>query len=290
MKTYARLIAALCALVMLLSCFAACAETGDENVTTENASTEAPVDPVETEDPNRDKDGYWKDDIPEELDYQGEVISVLYWLDVERPEFEILEDETGTDMVKDAIYNRNLAVEDRLGVTFEWTGVNGDNGERSGFANYVQNCYSGGTYYDIIATYSRTSAMLCVDGLLEDLNQIEDSYINVSQPWWPKCMVDTCSIDDSLFFVSGDISTNILHFMYAIYYNMDLLENLRLSDPIEMVDNKTWTLDALIEMTSDLYQDLDQSGDQSEGDQYGFCSSYFHLDAFYSGSGLRRPR
>lgn len=287
MKTYARIIAALCALIMLLSCFAACAETGDETVTTENASTETPDDPVETEDPNLDKDGYLKDDLPEELDYKGEVISVLYWEDVERPEFEILEEETGVDMVKDAIYNRNLAVEDRLGVSFEWTGVKGNNSNRSGFASYVQNCYSGGTYYDIIATYSRTSAMLCVSGLLEDLNRIEDSYLNFSQPWWPECMVDTCSIDDSLFFVSGDISTNILHFMYAIYYNMDLLNDLQLPDPVAMVDNKTWTLDALIEMTSDLYVDLDQDGSVSGGDQYGFCSSYFHLDAFYSGSGLR---
>jgi hypothetical protein len=40
-------------------------------------------------------------------------------------------------------------------------------------------------------------------------------------------------------------------------------------------------------MTNDLYVDLDQDGKSSEGDQYGFSSSYFHLDAFYSGSGLR---
>ena len=40
-------------------------------------------------------------------------------------------------------------------------------------------------------------------------------------------------------------------------------------------------------MTSGLYVDVDQSGDKSEGDQYGFSSSYFHLDAFYSGSALR---
>ena len=288
MKNYVRIIAMLCALVMLVACFASCAETGTDDTTSgQAAATTVSEEPVETEDPRYDKDGYWKDDLPDELDYKGEVISVLYWLDVERPEFEVLEEETGTDMVKDAIYNRNLAVEDRLGITFEWTGENGDNGDRSAFASYVQNCYSGGTYYDIIATYSRTSAMLCVNGLLEDLNQIDDSYLNVSQPWWPSSMVETCSIDDSLFFVSGDISTNILHFMYAIYYNMDLLEDLQLPDPVELVDNHKWTLDALIEMTSDLYVDLDQDGTVSGGDQYGFCSSYFHLDAFYSGSALR---
>ncbi len=288
MKKFTRIISLICALLMLVPSLVACANTsgGEETTAGENAQTEAPA-VEETVDDGKDKDGFERDDLPEELDYKGEVVSILGWEDVERPEFEILEDETGIDMVKDAIYNRNLAVEDRLGITLEWTMQKGNNSNRAAFANYVQTSYSGGTYYDIIATYSRTAAMLCVDGLLQDINTIDDSYLNFEKPWWPKCMVDTCSIDDSLFFVSGDISTNILHFMYAIYYNMDLLANLGLENPVDLVDNKTWTIDKLIEMTSDLYVDADQSGDKSEGDQYGFSSSYFHLDAFYSGSGLR---
>ena len=288
MKIFARIIALICAVILLVPCFASCANTqgGEDTTASQNAQTEAPAEEV-TVDNTKDKDGYLRDDIPDELDYKGETVSILGWEDVERPEFEILEDETGIDMVKDAIYNRNLAVEDRLGVTLEWTMQKGNNKNRAAFASYVQNCYSGGTFYDIIATYSRTAAMLCVDGLLQDINAIEDSYLNFNQPWWPECMVETCSIDDSLFFISGDISTNILHFMYAIYYNMDLLKDLNLEDPVALVDNKTWTIDKLIEMTSGLYVDVDQSGDKSEGDQYGFSSSYFHLDAFYSGSALR---
>ncbi len=288
MKNFARIIALLCAVVLLVPCFASCANTQGGDVTTagENAQTQAPADTTPVDD-GKDKDGFERDDLPDEIDYKGETVSILCWEDVERPEFEILEEETGVDMVKDAIYNRNLAVEDRMGVTLEWTEQKGNNSNRAAFANYAKNCFSGGTYFDIVATYSRTSAMLCVDGLLQDLNAVDDSYLNFDQPWWPKCMLDTCSIDDSLFFISGDISTNILHFMYAVYYNMDLLKNLNLEDPVAMVDNKTWTIDKLIEMSSNLYVDLDQDGAQSEGDQYGFSSSYFHLDAFYSGSGLR---
>ena len=288
MKTFARIIALLCAVVLLVPCFASCANTqsSEETTAAENAQTQAPAEEV-TVDNSKDKDGYLRDDLPDELDYKGETVSILGWEDVERPEFEILEDETGVDMVKDAIYNRNLAVEDRMGVTLEWTMQRGNNSNRAAFANYVQNCYSGGTFFDIIATYSRTAAMLCVDGLLQDINAIDDSYLNFEQPWWPKCMVETCSIDDSLFFISGDISTNILHFMYAIYYNMDLLETLNLEDPIAMVDNKTWTLDKLIEMTSNQYRDEDGDGKQSEKDFFGFGTVYFGVDAFYTGSGLR---
>ena len=40
-------------------------------------------------------------------------------------------------------------------------------------------------------------------------------------------------------------------------------------------------------MTADLYQDADQSGKASDDDIYGFTSNYFHLEAFYSGSGMK---
>lgn len=284
-----KIISLFCALCMLLSLFAACAETETGEETTDLiADTEAlGHEPEVTKDPNYDDDGYLKSKLPEDVKFTGEKISILCWEDVERPEFEVLESETGLDLVKDAIYERNIATEARLGVTFEWTEQAGDSNDLKAFVNYVQNAFNAGTYYDIIATYSRTAASLSASGLLEDLNDVENSYLDLDMPWWPEAMLETCAIKDSLFFVSGDISTNILHFMYAIYYNMDLLADLNLEDPVALVDNKTWTIDKLIEMTSGLYVDTDQSGDKSEGDQYGFSSSYFHLDAFYSGSGLR---
>ncbi len=287
MKLNARIIALLCAVLMLIPCFAACAETTGNEDTTEPAQTQGPDESDVVVDENVDAQGFWKDDLPDEIDYKQEVVSILYWSDVERAEFEILEEEADGDMVKDAIYRRNLATEERMGVTFEWVGEKGNASNRAAFTNYVRNCYSGGTFYDIIATYSRTAGMLLTNGFIQDLNLVEDSYINVDQPWWPETMLETCQIDDSLFFVSGDISTNVLHFMYAVYYNMEMLNELNLDDPVEMVDNKTWTIDTLIEYSSKLYQDLDQSGDATDMDQYGFTTTYYHLAAFYTGSNMR---
>ena len=272
---------------MMVPALVACANTNGGDTTTEAAQTQAsPEDTTPAKDPNYDDQGYWKDDLADEIDYKGETVTILYWDDVERPEFEVTEDEADGDMVKEAIYRRNLATEERMGVTFEWIGTPGDSGDRANFTNYVRNAYSGGTFYDIIATYSRTAGMLLTNGFIQDLNAIEDSYINVDQPWWPKSMVNTCSIDDTLFFVSGDISTNVLHFMYAVYYNMDMLKNLNIEDPVALVDDMKWTIDKLIELSADLYIDLDQDGAQSDYDQYGFCSTYFHLDAFYTGSDM----
>lgn len=284
MKLYARIIAMLCALVMLVAAFAACAETGSGNSTTDTA---APVNPEQTGPATHDKDGYLLDDLPEDLNYKQETVTVLYWSDAERAEFEILEEEAKDgDMVKEAIYKRNITTEDRLGITFEWIGQKGNSGNRGAFTNYVGNALSGGTYYDVIATYSRTAGMLLVNGYIQDLNKIENSYLNTDKPWYPRAMLDACSIRDSLYFVSGDISTNVLHFMYAVYYNIDMFKDLQLDDPIAKVDSKKWTLDEMINYTKDIYSDLDQDGSTSSGDRFGFTSIYYHLDALYTGSDL----
>ena len=290
MKSYAKIISLLCASLLLLSLFAACAQpSGNEDTTDGAASTTDPANTEnggeETRDPNYDEEGYLLDKLPADLTYDRETVSILHWK-AERPEFEILESETGLDMVKDAIYERNMAVESRLDVRFEWTQQLGDSNNVGNFVNYVQNAYNNGTFYDVIATYSRTAASLAADGLLMDLNKVENSYLNFDMPWWPEAMLSTCAMRDSLFFVSGDVSTNLLHMMYAIYYNMDMVKDLNLPDPVEMVDDKTWTLDKLISMTKDIYKDNDQTETPSDEDTFGFTSNYFHLEAFYSGAGM----
>ena len=127
MKAWKRIVALMMAILML-SAIVACGKTEDPAATTtaaggegENTTTAATeqtyADPKD--DPaNYDAEGYWKDDLPEDLDYKGDVVSVLNWK-AEENEFEILE-QTGT-LVDDAIYNRNMTVEERLGVDLSFT-------------------------------------------------------------------------------------------------------------------------------------------------------------------------
>jgi hypothetical protein len=64
-------------------------------------------------------------------------------------------------------------------------------------------------------------------------------------PWWPESLLDVVSIGDSIYFASGDASINMLHLMYGLYFNKDLLSEFRLDDPVYLVRNHKWTLDAL---------------------------------------------
>ena len=238
------------------------------------------------DDPNNyDAEGYWKDDLPDELDYKGDVVSVLHW-NSEENEFEILE-QTGT-LVDDAIYERNMAVEERMGIDLTFTEQEGENANIANFALYVQNAYQAGSRdYDIIPTYSRTAAVLSTRGLYYNLNEIDDNYINLEQPWWPECITSTVTIGDAIYFITGDCSTNVLHMMYTIWVNKDLITEYQLENPYELVRKGEWTIDKLIELTTNTYQDLNNNGQEDKNDFFGFVGVDYGLDAFYTGSGLR---
>lgn len=294
MKNWKRMMALLLA-IMMLATVVACNKTdnGNGENTTSNNGADTTVsgssdivyaDPKD--DPNNyDVYGYWKDDLPDNLDYNKDTVSVLHWK-AEEDEFEI-EEQTG-DVVGDAIYNRNMSVEERLNVDLVFTEVEGSNSYIASFAQYVQNAYQAGAHeFDIIPTYSRTAAVLSTNGMYYNLNDIDDNYINLEQPWWPDCITDTITIGDAIYFITGDCSTNVLHMMYTIWVNKDLIEQYQLTNPYDLVRDGSWTLEKLFALTTDTYQDLNNNGKEDANDFFGFVGVDYGLDAFYTGSGLR---
>ena len=160
MKKTARYISLILASLMILALLAGCAETTDPNAETTlaPAETAAPgVADAETTESLYDENGYLKSDLPEELDFGGETITVLWWTDVENPEF-FVEEATG-DMISDAIFQRNANVESKMGIKLEWEGIKGQYNNNVGkeYAQHVGNLYAtGDTTYDLMSAHSRT--------------------------------------------------------------------------------------------------------------------------------------
>jgi hypothetical protein len=144
---------------------------------------------------------------------------------------------------------------------------------------------SGDTTYDLLSGHSRTISLTSMYGYCADLMQAE--YLDFSKPWWPEVMTETATIGDSLYFVTGDVSTNSIHQMYVMFYNKDALASREgLVEPAQHVDNGTWTMETLFTMTSGLYQDLNNDQKANKDDFFGFTSLNWHFDAIYYGCGM----
>ena len=287
MRNLTRLIALILILSFTLTVIA-CGGSGKQESTTsavENTTAVGEVTTATTTETESlyDANGYLKSDLPEDLNFGGATITMLYWDDVENPEFE--SDGLNGDIVNDAIYTRNVTVEEKLGVKFSFVHTKGNVSNISEFKKVVGTAYTAGeTDYDLIAAYSRTTAACAQSGYCLDLLDLD--YINFENPWWPSSLMDVIGIGDSMYFASGDASVNVLHMMYCTMYNKDLITQYNLQDPVELVRNGKWTLESMQSLCKDLYQDLDNNNTESDADFYGLTLGSWHIDSIYTGSGL----
>lgn len=270
--------------LMLIGSLAACAggDSADTTAAHDQSLSPAETTAAETESPY-DENGYLKDSLPADLNFGGAEVTTLYWEDVEKQEF-FAKEQTG-EIVNDAILARNNAVEERLGVTLSYVGTKGNGSNMDNYLTQARNSYQAGDKaYDIYGTYSRTAAKLVINNLCYNLNRVD--HLDLEKPWWPHNLTEEAMFNDRLYFVSGDISTMLLHMMYGIFFNKDLFTNYGLTSPYDLVEKNEWTYDKLIELGSNVYQDLNNNGSKDKEDFFAISYSNFHAEAFYSAAGL----
>ena len=268
MKKKATLIASL----LILAQLAACGETAvDPTVTTTESgdTTEAPTDTRASS-------------LPEKLDFGGKEIKILYWLE----QGECTDEQNG-DVVNDALYDRDRAVEDRLGVkltniprSYTWDG-------RMQYIETIrQSVMANDDSFDLVSGQYFTMPTLIPDGALLALN--ETKYIDLSNPWWARGLVEETAINGKVYLASGEIALANIKELSCFFYNKRLADEYSIEDPYKLVESGEWTLDKLFEMTSGIYSDLDGDGKKSLGDRYG-CYLY-NDNAVYpllTGAGLQ---
>ncbi|MBE6595796.1 MAG: hypothetical protein E7644_08360 [Ruminococcaceae bacterium] len=250
------------------------------------------------------------DDLPDALDYGNEVITVLGWSDVEKPEFQ---KAAGADDARSlAIAQRNAAVERRLGVTLNFVTVPGNSSSINSFVAHVKTAFDSGlAKFDLIATYSRTHGALLASGMLTDIAAIENSYLDFEKPWWPADLQKELGIGDSLYGVTGDISATAIDEMHCVYFNQNLLNELYADEASAYFANQAhtlttdntatswlyelalkgqWTLDDLLCLSGGVYKAWSEniSGELSIRDRFGLCGASYTLSSLYGAAGLRQ--
>ena len=289
MKTsYVRRIMSFLLICLMILPFVSCAQTqsGGETTPAENAATQAPVENGATEEVTEslyDSDGYLKDDLLPTLDFGNEEIVVLHWNDAYFEEF-YSEGDNG-EIVNDALYKRNCNVEDRLNMHFKFVGTAGDTYNEAPFALKLSTSIEAGDKeYDIVGAYSYTAGLCAAQSLLYNLKEAD--HLDYEKPWWPDLLIDQATINDKIFFISGDISANAIYMMYVTFFNKEFLADLNLETPYDLVESGQWTLDKMFEMCKGSYTDLNTDGVKNEGDRIGLYTYTLHLDSFLWGSNI----
>ena len=304
-----KVITLLLAIIMVVSMFAACSpaeETpGGESETKAPAASgnnggnnnNDPADPGSNDDPanpgssetepEEELSIYEQIGIEENLNFDNAEFTIVHWNEV-RPEFYVNEEDQDGDPINDAIYKRNLYTEDLLGIDFNFIHnqyVTNTVASMNEWCDRLQNTMEDpSTPVDLFASYSRILSTATVRGLNQDIAVYDN--LDLEKEWWPSAIIDELSIDGKLFIFTGEISTNVLHNMYTIFYNKTMAEAYGVGDLVQLVKDNEWTIDAMIEATSVGYQDMNADG-KTPDDQFGMTLSWFGADCLVQGADFK---
>jgi len=216
--------------------------------------------PVTTADPNA-----LPDYIPTDK-YDGHEFIVL--MTNLNPDPAIVRDfkwtEGGT-VLDDALYRRNTQAMEALDITI--TGIENYSSSNNGMTLVRQANIAGDSNYDmcIISTYNCGS--LALTGDLRDLKDY--GCLDLTQEWWDQNINRDLTVNDHLYFTTGDISLVTTCAMYNMVFNKDMFRENNWEMPYELVRQGAWTFDKMKEYVLQVSEDLNGDEIMDSNDLYG---------------------
>ena len=175
-----------------------------------------------------------------------------------------------TQLVLDnAVYMRNIAVEEELGITLNviYETASNNEGNGPGTKKLQADSTAGESNYDscLIAAYDL--GVLAQQGMLADLSKV--SHIDLDMDYWDQNAKDQLAINNKLFFTTGDISYNDKEYTFAVLFNKTIAKEEALGNLYDLVREGKWTFDTFAEMARKVTVDLNGDDIMDSRDKYG---------------------
>ena len=209
------------------------------------------------------------DDLPDELDFTGRELRILSSLGYSGPSetfhASILYEASG-DILDDAIFERNSAVMERFGITITEEAL-----PYQEALPIIRACVNAGDdVYDLVSLVDRDALTLATEGMIYYMDEVP--YIDFSKPYWNKSLNDSMSICGRNILAYSDMVLTSYDFTHILTFNKQLIEELSLESPYDLVDDGRWTLDKFNEYIQLGSADLNGDTVYDKSDRYGFAS------------------
>lgn len=219
--------------------------------------------------------------VPEfpQLNFEGKEILFLTVDNATHPQYasrEIYAETYNGELINDAVYDRNLKVETMYNVKIrEEKMVDTDKVASSSIL-------AGEDRYDVVLPYLNASMSLAMQGLYQNLNDVE--YLQLENPWWDQRANESLTVNNQLFFTTGDISILDNECTMVLFFCKQLITDYSLESPYDLVKNGQWTLDKMFEMAFSVTSDLNGDGElKLEDDRFGFfCAGNSPISLYHA--------
>ena len=257
-------------LSMLAALLSACGSTSDPGTQADTETKSGEPGSKETDATETEARPEAKFEVPDDLAYDSEFTILtcpgenpttdFYW--VQFGEYSI-----NGDILNDAIYDRNKALEEYLGITLVLN-TSGHLTNTTAYENAVTAGDKDGTC-DLGVWIDRFALNVAQKGMVLPFSEMEKNYVDLSKPWWYQSVNETLSIDHKLFFAAGYFNLDLFGMMQMLLVNRNIVEDKQLEDPYDLVDSRAWTMDIMYSMMLEAATDVDGDDAMTEEDVWG---------------------
>ena len=175
------------------------------------------------------------------LDFQGEEVVILAPQDT-NTFWDLYSEDTST-VLSQAVYERNMMTEERLNVVLVFTHINVNSSE---YLNHLNALSMSGMLEDSIDFVSFPANCVTNANVMGYYKNVAASeYIDIDASWWNASYNEAARQFGTQYTLFGDINASAYDFVNVVYFNRDLLENLGLEDPYQLVMEGRWTLEMM---------------------------------------------
>jgi hypothetical protein len=172
------------------------------------------------------------------------------------------------DIVNDALYNRDLAVEQKFNINIGYVLSAYDGAEIVNMAK--KSVSAGDDAYDFIIGDIANVCTGLVNGFATDMAKVP--HLDFEQPWWNSYINASTKIAGHNYYAVGDISPRNMSSAYVMMFSLDLFDDYGYTYPYQSVRDGTWTLDEMAELVKGTARDLDGDGKMTLSDFFGMIS------------------
>ena len=204
--------------------------------------------------------------LPSGLNYDGYEFRIL-----SRPDYFLDEvySENNGDVLSEAVYKRNLKVQELLNIKFKYTESS------SYYENDALNpILAGDDEYDAVGTHARYAFIYGYNNAALDWNKVDN--VDLTKSWWNQDAVKNLSISGKLFQMDGAISYATISSSDCMLFNKKMLGDYSVDYPYEAVKSGKWTFDVFTENVKKFASDLNSDGEMKlEDDQFGYATNCY---------------
>ncbi len=275
-----KLIALLLVAVMVLSVFISCSDTPDDDGSNKdsagadgtNAGSDTESSATELNLPDVNYDG-------REFRVLSKGTSQAHWKSMD-----LTADEMSSDAISLAVYYRNLAVEEKYGITVVEYAVADYFNQ---LAEVTLSCGAGTDEYDMLCLKPEAViSSLVNNGYLIDLNEM--TYMNLDAEWYDHNSIEQLSLGGKTFLATGAMLVMDDDATGAVFFNKGLAAVYEVEDLYKKVDDGSWTIDEMNKWSVHVATDDNGNGSMDvASDIWGCLTEKSTTLAFVAGGNLR---